>query len=347
MSYIPPKKAKKLVDEAVNLIEIKNYADALSNLKQAIEVFPNYYDALILIGRIYYFMNKWGESLEAWKKILETFDSFVIINKYHPEKIIKNLASIWHTLGLIYFNGFKNYSCALYCLKKSYDFMQDNSSKNDIDKCLRVNPKLQPEEPVDLKTSLLKLNEVQEIITQFERDLIECIKPYDKVSIEKIAEQFFPAPFPYRYYFINRIRISLGLDPLLWFKFETIENKSDLEVELAKTAQIVESAIESIKANLKKLIQQKKIHGKIVSNPDEFGSYFIKMEEEIKWKALKDNLLEIEEFFEEFFPIVFYIPPSVIRRIDEIIAEAKRFNFDLLVKKAENLKNDFYKTINM
>jgi len=134
---------------------------------------------------------------------------------------------------------------------------------------------------------------------------------------------------------------------LLWFKFETIENKSDLEVELAKTAQIVESAIESIKANLKKLIQQKKIHGKIVSNPDEFGSYFIKMEEEIKWKALKDNLLEIEEFFEEFFPIVFYIPPSVIRRIDEIIAEAKRFNFDLLVKKAENLKNDFYKTINM
>ena len=122
-----------------------------------------------------------------------------------------------------------------------------------------------------------------------------------------------------------------------------------MEVELAKLVQIVESAIESIKANLKKLIQQKKIHGKIVSNPDEFGSYFIKMEEEkeIKWKALKDNLLEIEEFFEEFFPIVFYIPPSVIRRIDEIIAEAKRFNFDLLVKKAENLKNDFYKTINM
>ena len=201
--------------------------------------------------------------------------------------------------------------------------------------------KLQPEEPVDLKTSLLKLNEVQDIITQFERDLIECIKPYDKVSIEKIAEHFFPAPFPYRYYFINRIRISLGLDPLLWFKFETIVNKSDLEVELAKTAQIVESAIESIKANLKKLIQQKKIHGKIVSNPDEFGSYFIKMEEEkkeIKWKALKDNLLEIEEFL----PIVFYIPPSVIRRIDEIIAEAKRFNFDLLVKKVESLKNDFF-----
>ena len=200
---------------------------------------------------------------------------------------------------------------------------------------------------IDLKTSLLKLklSEVQQIINRFERDLIEYIKPYDKVSIEKIAEHFFPAPFPYRYYFINRIRISMGFDPLLWCKFEKIENKSDLEVKLAKTAQIVEIAIETIKANLKKLIQQKIIHGKIVSNPDEFGSYFIKMEEEkeFKQKALKDSLLEIEEFFEEYYPIVFYIPPSFIKRIDEIIAEAKRYNFDLLLKKAENLKNCFLK----
>ena len=137
----------------------------------------------------------------------------------------------------------------------------------------------------------------------------------------------------------------MGFDPLLWCKFEKIENKSDLEVKLAKTAQIVESAIETIKANLKKLIQQKIIHGKIVSNPDEFGSYFIKMEEEkeFKQKALKDSLLEIEEFFEEYYPIVFYIPPLFIKRIDEIIAEAKRYNFDLLLKKAENLKNCFLK----
>ena len=132
---------------------------------------------------------------------------------------------------------------------------------------------------------------------------------------------------------------------MLWYKFEKIENKSDLEVKLAKTAQIVEIAIETIKANLKKLIQQKILHGKIVSNPDEFGSYFIKMEEEkeFKQKALKDSLLEIEEFFEEYYPIVFYIPPSFIKRIDEIIAEAKRYNFDLLLKKAENLKNCFLK----
>ena len=201
---------------------------------------------------------------------------------------------------------------------------------------------------IDLKTSLLKLSEVQQIINRFERDLIEYIKPYDKVSIEKIAEHFFPAPFPYRYYFINRIRICMGFDPLLWCKFEKIENKSDLEVKLAKTVQIVESAIETIKANLKKLIQQKIIHGKIVPNPDEFGSYyfnFIKMEEEkeFKQKSLKDSLSEIEEFFEEYYPIVFGIPPSFIKRIDEIIAEAKRYNFDLLLKKAENLKNVFFK----
>ena len=90
----------------------------------------------------------------------------------------------------------------------------------------------------------------------------------------------------------------MGFDPLLWCKFEKIENKSDLEVKLAKTAQIVESAIETIKANLKKLIQQKIIHGKIVSNPDEFGSYFIKMEEEkeFKQKALKDSLSKGREF---------------------------------------------------
>jgi len=49
----------------------------------------------------------------------------------------------------------------------------------------------------------------------------------------------------------------MGFDPLLWFKFEKLENKSDLEVKLAKTVQIVESAIETIKANLKKLNQQK------------------------------------------------------------------------------------------
>jgi len=137
----------------------------------------------------------------------------------------------------------------------------------------------------------------------------------------------------------------MGLDPLLWYKFEKLENKSDLEVKLAKTVQIVESAIETIKANLKKLIEQKIIHGKIVANPDEFGSYFIKMEEEkeFKQKALKDSLLEIEEFFEEYYPIVFYMPPSFIKRIDEIIAEAKKYNFDLLLKKAENLKNHFFK----
>ena len=62
-----------------------------------------------------------------------------------------------------------------------------------------------------------------------------------------------------------------------------------------------------------------------------------------KQKALKDSLLEIEEFFEEYYPIVFYIPPSISRRIDEIIAEAKRYNFDFLLKKAENLKNFFLK----
>jgi len=137
----------------------------------------------------------------------------------------------------------------------------------------------------------------------------------------------------------------MGFDPLLWCKFEKIENKADLEVKLAKTTQIVESAIETIKANLKKLIEQKIIHGKIVANPDEFGSYFIKMEEEkeFKQKALKDSLLEIEEFFEEYYPIVFYIPPSFIKRIDEIIAEAKRYNFDFLLKKAENLKINFFK----
>ena len=54
-------------------------------------------------------MHKWDESIEAWKKILETFDNFVMINKYNPEKITENLASIWHTLGLVYFKGLKKY----------------------------------------------------------------------------------------------------------------------------------------------------------------------------------------------------------------------------------------------
>jgi hypothetical protein len=137
----------------------------------------------------------------------------------------------------------------------------------------------------------------------------------------------------------------LGFDPLLWSKFENIEDKSELKADLAKTTQIVETAVESITANLMNLIQQKIIHGKIVSNPDKFGSYFIKMEEEkvSKRKTLTNCLLEIEEFFEESYPIVFYIPPLFAKRIDEIIAEAKKYNFNILVEKAENLKNHFFK----
>jgi len=341
VSHRIPENAKKLVEDAANLIERKNYSEALNCLNQATELFPDYHDALILIARAYYLMNKWEESLGILRKILETFESFVLINKYHPIKIEENLASIWHILGLIYFNGFKNFSYALYCLKNSFDVKQDTSTKNDIEKCLQVNPKLQPEEPVDLKTSIMILNEVQESISRFEKDLLEYITPYDKVSIEKMAEHFFPAPFPYRYYLVNKIRTNMGLDPLSWFKFEEFENKLDLEIELAN----VETAIDSIKATLKKLIEQKSIHGKIVSDPEENGSYFSREEEEkvVKWKFLHDSLLEIEEFFEDCFPILFYLPPIVGRRIDEIITEAKRYNFDLLVKKGEDLRNYFLK----
>jgi len=60
-------------------------------------------------------------------------------------------------------------------------------------------------------------------------------------------------------------------------------------------------------------------------------------------RFFEEELLEIEEFFEESYPIIFYIPPSFAKRLDEIIAEAKRFNFDLLAKKAEDLKNEFFK----
>jgi len=135
----------------------------------------------------------------------------------------------------------------------------------------------------------------------------------------------------------------MGFDPSLWFKFEEIENKSDLEQKLDKTAQIVEAAVESITTNLRKLIQQRKIYGKIETNQDKLGYYFVKGRDEKETQnVFKDRLLEIETFLKEFSSIVFYIPPTVIGRIDEIIAEAKRYNFDLLVKKAEDLKNDFF-----
>jgi hypothetical protein len=55
-------------------------------------------------------------------------------------------------------------------------------------------------------------------------------------------------------------------------------------------------------------------------------------------------LLDIKKFLKEFYPeIVFYIPPSINRRIDEIIAEAQRYNIKLIVREAEDLKKKFFK----
>ncbi|MFX0005007.1 MAG: hypothetical protein ACFE9J_16190 [Candidatus Hermodarchaeota archaeon] len=167
----------------------------------------------------------------------------------------------------------------------------------------------------------------------------------NKVSIEKLAEHFFPAPLPYRYYFISKIRKNLGFDPLSWDIFEKIENKSDLEAKLTQTVQIAHDGIESIKVSLESLIKQKKIYGKIESNPDGSGSYFIKGKDENQiQKILQENLLDIKKFLKEFYPeIVFYIPPSINRKIDEIIAEAQRYNIELIVREAEDLKKEFFK----
>jgi hypothetical protein len=81
----------------------------------------------------------------------------------------------------------------------------------------------------------------------------------NKVSIEKLAEHFFPAPLPYRYYFISKIRKNMGFDPLSWNILEKRENKSDLKAKLAQTAQIAHNGIESIKISLESLIKKKNL----------------------------------------------------------------------------------------
>ena len=164
-----------------------------------------------------------------------------------------------------------------------------------------------------------------------QKDLIDYVNTFDKVSIEKIAEHFFPAPLSYTNYFISRRQTSMGF---------TTE-------KFAKTAQIVESAIETIKGNLKKLIQQNILEGKIKPSLHGFGSYFInefkirekRKREELKENKekgiLKDKLIKIEELFQkEKFSVV-------NRKIDDIIKDAKRHHFDQLVNKAEDLRKDF------
>ena len=137
----------------------------------------------------------------------------------------------------------------------------------------------------------------------------------------------------------------MGFDPLSWCRFKEFEDKSELALKFAETAQIVEHAVDSVKASLLNLIHQKLIFGKIESNPDGLGSYFIKEKEERTiQEGLKENLLGIEKFLKEFYPkVVFYRPPSIITRIDEIIVKAKNLNLDSLVKEAEDLKNEFFK----
>ena len=56
-----------------------------------------------------------------------------------------------------------------------------------------------------------------------QKELIDYINRYDKVSLPQVAEFFFPAPLPYRNYFISSSRGSFGF---------TTE-------KFAKTAQIV------------------------------------------------------------------------------------------------------------
>jgi tetratricopeptide (TPR) repeat protein len=142
MSYIPSKKAKKYIDKAVSYFKRKNSVKALSNLQQAIEISPDYYDAWVLMGRIYFYSNKWNESLEALNKSLETFENYAQTIKYHPGKIIESLAPIWQALGLNYLNGFKKVSYALYCFKKSYELLIDKQGNKYIEQCLRSNPNL-------------------------------------------------------------------------------------------------------------------------------------------------------------------------------------------------------------
>jgi len=115
--------------------------------------------------------------------------------------------------------------------------------------------------------------------------------------------------------------------------------------KLAETARIVDDGSKSIKAGLERLIQQKKLFGKIESNPDGSGSCFIKGKDERQIQTvLQENLLENKVFLKEFHPkIVFSIPPSINKQIDEIVAEAKYYDLDTLVKEAEDLKKDFFK----
>ena len=165
------------------------------------------------------------------------------------------------------------------------------------------------------------------------------------VSIEKLAEHFFPAPLPYRDYIISKIRKDMGFDPLSWYKFKNIKNKSDLEAKLTETAQIVERGIESVKASLERLIQQKKIYGKIESKPDGSGFYFIKGKDEKQvQKVLEEDLSEIKRFLTDLYPeVVFSIPPTINKMIDKIIAKAEFYNLGSLVKEAEDLKKDLLK----
>ena len=138
------------------------------------------------------------------------------------------------------------------------------------------------------------------LFQQFERELIEYLENFEKVSIEKVAEHFFPAPLPYRYYFVSKIRKRMGFDPLSWDKFDKINDKSELETKFAETAQIAEKAIDSVKTSLESLIQQRKIYGWIESKLDGTGPYFIKGKNEIQiQKDLHEDLLDIKRFLNE------------------------------------------------
>lgn len=89
--YVPKPRAKKAFDNAMESWRISHYSSAEQELKKAIKIDPGYQDAYILLGDIYYDMERYSDAIQS-------YESAVGIDSLHTP-------NLYYLLGRIYFDS--------------------------------------------------------------------------------------------------------------------------------------------------------------------------------------------------------------------------------------------------
>lgn len=253
MSYNSPghKKAKRLLDKALKLHNKDKNEKALELNLEALRIFPNFFKGWIVIGNIYEKLGNQQKFIESYLNAIGTFDAHTKATRMSLDTKRRNYAILWSAVGIQYFN-LNKYSNSLYCFEKAMELDGDHLPEYHIEKYnyLKNNKEIKSEISDEIKKILPDVGKIQSEFKNFEEKLIDFIAPYQKVTIDTIAEHFFPAPVSYQDYWRNKTKMEMAM-----------RQGWTPEPLYIKTANTVEQGTNTIKNSINRLIEGKKIPG--------------------------------------------------------------------------------------